>query len=225
MATLNQITSRLLKSRNNNGKELLKHMVAMTEHMLKEHDWDAAARFIRATDGNNASDSNLNRTFRTVVRLAFGPRISLKRDAKHDTGYRFIFGNDGKWPEGEIIPSNTFAIVLDAVAAGTDVNNAGFQKTLRETLRGDKVDPTYEKIKEGYEKKAANAAKALMKDGVDPAVFANAFANAVALLKAENAKYAEMVVKPGEKSDETTIIPEVNVPDEEDEGVLEENAA
>ena len=190
MATLNQISTKLLRTRNANGQEILQHIHNMVEHIAKEHDWDAAARWLRATNKENASDSVLNRTLRMCIAAYFGGRLTLKSDVTHDTGYRFTFGTDGKWPEGEVPEGNdgAYAVVRNAVENKADVNNAQFQKGLREAIRKEKEEPTADEKRVALARKAKRDVEAIIKSGLEPYLYMAFFKDALKKVKKEEAK-------------------------------------
>jgi hypothetical protein len=196
MATLNQMTNTLLKARNRNGVAILSHIHNIVQHMAKEHDWDAAARLLQATNKDNANDNNVNRTLRSCLRAYFGERLILKTDKTHDTGYKFVFGIDCKWPEGTVAPCNTgeYDVVLRAVENGVSMDNAGFQRDLREAIKTQKDEPTEEKKRAALRTKAENLAKSLIKAGIEPSLFTSMFNAEVKALKAKQVEIAKQVI-------------------------------
>ena len=203
MATLNQISTALLKQRSKNGAAVLSHINNMVQHMAKEHDWDAAARWLRATNKDNSNDQLLNRTLRSAIRAYFGMSLTLKADVTHDTGYRFIYSVDGKWPEG-VVPQaqdNAYDVVTNAVANGADVNNGDFQKALRAAIKGEKEDPTEEMKKANLQKKAKRDVASIIKEGLAPELYLAYLHKEIRAAKAAIAKEAKDKAEAAAKED------------------------
>jgi hypothetical protein len=139
MATLTQRVQKWSQSNDKHGVDGLVLMSDLVQHMGKEHDWDASAQFIQATDRR---DQVANSTFRLILRAYFGSLVTLARDAKHPTGYRFKFGIQGKWPTENgvpqpVRPGNHWGVVEAAIKNGEGFRSSTFLKNLRAEIRGE----------------------------------------------------------------------------------------
>lgn len=150
------------KNRERSATKGLVHMVA-TIHQIAGRDengdplrnWDPAATLL----GLMGADSNEGIHYRRILRAAFGNQITLRKDDKHETGFRFIFTDkipDG--PKGAPVIRNTFGLVQQAAERGVAFNSSNFQKKLKEAL--DEAEPRTPQLWD--EKKAEKAVRNLL---------------------------------------------------------------
>lgn len=204
MATLSQRVKNWINNRGKMGHDgvvLIRDLV--TQISGKDHDWNAAAEFLSATD--NARDGTPNRALRLALRCYFGDTVKIRKDKEHATGYRFAFGSTGKWPQGSISPRNTWGVMVQAIEQKMSLDDKEFMNLLRKQFVEDKDEPTNEAVRAAYQKTGERLATKLFNDGIPPSVVIQALERKLAALKAQVKAEQANVVKDG-KSNASDVI-------------------
>lgn len=204
MATLSQRVKNWINTRGKTGHEGVALIADLVQQMAgKDHDWNAAAEFLKATD--NARDGTPNRALRLALRCYFGDLIKLRKDASHPTGYRFAYGESGKWPVGSLAPRNTWGAMVEAVERKLSLDDKDFMKLLTSQFKKDAEEPSDEAIRVAYQKAGERLAKKLYNDGVNMTVVIKAMEKTIAALKAQAKEETALVIKEPKNSNGAVI--------------------
>ena len=152
MTTLNNRVKNFSTRLGNVGADGLLLMQDCANHIANNRDWDASANLMSKTD------DKFRAVFKLILRAKFGDKLTLARDKKHPSGYRFTLG----WEANEVAPNgNAFGIVAAATSKRVKYTSPTFVKELREALDGPA-----EKAEKSVKERALAYAKRLDAEGV-----------------------------------------------------------
>lgn len=115
-----------------NGAEGLALLHACIERCAKHRDWDALSRFLV-----KAREHGQGTRVATIIRAAFGDKLTFKANSKHPTGGIFTLG----WAADKPFPlreSNTYGAVREAVQKGMSWDDKELQKILPKPIKKER---------------------------------------------------------------------------------------
>lgn len=135
--------------------EAMENISAFDKNGAPARDWDALAHFCAVFQRREGDFSAIKR----IIRAAFGKQLSMAKDPKHPSGWRFNFTEAcaGGKKGAPVWDNQGRSVIFAAIDKGHGFNASELQKPLKDMLKEEPVAKVWD------EKRVEAAAKRLAK--------------------------------------------------------------
>lgn len=192
--TLSKSITKTFQNLGTGGVDLLRYMSDALDQVASEnHNYDCAVQI--AAECRDRGLKELLTSLRMITQARFGDRVRFVVDSTHRSGFRMKYKEPPagrKWPEGEIAPSNHWAMVSGLVVDGKSI----LDKDVRDAIRKEVNPPTERGI--NVESRAKAVAKFLIDNGIDEGVF-------LGILREQEKEYRKEKAEKDKKEDQKIL--------------------